>query len=97
MLIEFSVANFRSIKDEVRLSLVAGPGKELRKTHVVTPSLNEGVRSIPLLRSAAVYGANAAGKTNLLRALRTMRHMVARSNQDLGRASGDTVPFRPGL
>ena len=92
MLIEFSVANFRSIKDEVRLSLVAGPGKELRETHVVTPPLNEGVRSIPLLRSAAVYGANAAGKTNLLRALRTMRHMVARSNQDLGELP--VTPFR---
>ena len=92
MLIEFSVANFRSIKDEVRLSLVAGPGKELRETHVVTPSLNEGVRSIPLLRSAAVYGANAAGKTNLLRALGTMRHMVAFSNQGLGGLP--VAPFR---
>ena len=92
MLIEFSVANFRSIKDEVRLSLVAGPGKELRKTHVVTPPLNESVRSIPLLRSAAVYGANAAGKTNLLRALKTMRHMVARSNQNLGELP--VTPFR---
>ena len=37
MLIEFSVENFRSIKDEVRLSLVAGPGKEHRETHLVTP------------------------------------------------------------
>ena len=92
MLIEFSVANFRSIKDEVRLSLVVGPGKELRETHVVTPPLNEGVRSIPLLRSAAVYGANAAGKTNLLQALGTMRHMVALSNQDLGGLP--VTPFR---
>ena len=92
MLIEFSVANFRSIKDEVRLSLVAGPGKELRETHVMTPELNEGVRSIPLLRSAAVYGANAAGKTNLLRALQAMRHMVARSSRDLGELP--VTPFR---
>ena len=92
MLIEFSVANFRSIKDEVRLSLVAGPGKELRETHVMTPKLNEGVRSIPLLRSAAVYGANAAGKTNLLQALQAMRHMVARSSRDLGELP--VTPFR---
>lgn len=92
MLIEFSVANFRSIKDEVRLSLVAGPGKELRETHVMTPELNAGVRSIPLLRSAAVYGANAAGKTNLLQALQAMRHMVARSSRDLGELP--VTPFR---
>lgn len=92
MLIEFSVANFKSIKDEVRLSLVAGPGKEFRETHVVTPRLNEGVRSIPLLRSAAVYGANAAGKTNLLRALWTMRDIVALSSRDLGGLP--VTPFR---
>ena len=92
MLIEFSVANFRSIKDEVRLSLVAGPGKELRETHVMTPQLNEGVRSIPLLRSAVVYGANAAGKTNLLRALQAMQRMVARSSRDFGELP--VTPFR---
>ena len=92
MLIEFSVANFRSIKDERRLSLVAGPGKELRETHVMTPELNEGGRSIPLLRSAAVYGANAAGKTNLLQALQAMRHMVARSSRDL--VELPVTPFR---
>ena len=92
MLIEFSVANFKSIKDEVRLSLVAGPGKEHRETHVMTPELNEGVRSIPLLRSAAIYGANAAGKTNLLQAFQAMRHMVARSSGALGELP--VMPFR---
>ena len=58
----------------------------------MTPELNEGVRSIPLLRSAAVYGANAAGKTNLLQALQAMRHMVARSSRDLGELP--VTPFR---
>ena len=83
MLVEFSVENFRSIKDEVRLSLVAGPGKEHRETHLVTPELNEGVRSVPLVRSAAIYGANAAGKTNLVRALQAMEHIVAHSGRGL--------------
>ena len=84
MLIEFSVENFRSIKDEARLSLVAGPGKEHRETHLVTPELNEGVRSVTLVRSAAIYGANAAGKTNLVQALQAMRHIVLRSGHDIG-------------
>ena len=83
MLVEFSVENFRSIKDEARLSLVAGPGKEHRETHLVTPELNEGVRSVPLVRSAAIYGANAAGKTNLVRALQAMQHIVTRSDREL--------------
>ena len=92
MLLEFSVENFKSIKDEVRLSLVAGPGKERRETNVVTPEPNEGVRPIPLLRSAAIYGANAAGKTNLLQALQVMQRMVTRPPDDLGELP--VTPFR---
>ena len=84
MLIEFSVENFMSIKDEVRLSLAAGPGKEHRETHVMTPELNKGVRSNPLVRSAVIYGANAAGKTNLVFALRSMRRIVVTSALELG-------------
>ena len=90
MLIEFSVENFRSIKDEARLSLVAGPGKEHRETHLTTPELNRGVRSTPLVRSAAIYGANAAGKTNLVRALQAMQHIVIRSGRDM-----EELPITP--
>ena len=92
MLVEFSVENFRSIKAEVRLSLVAGPGKEHRRTHLVTPELNEGVRSVPLVRSAAVYGANAAGKTNLIRALQAMQRIVTHSGREL--EDLPVVPFQ---
>ena len=92
MLIEFSVENFMSIKDEARLSLAAGPGKEHRETHVMTPEMNEGVRSIPLVRSAAIYGANAAGKTNLLLALGAMRHFIVESARELRVRS--ITPFR---
>ena len=90
MLIEFSAKNFKSIKGEVRLSLAAGPGKEHRETNLVTPELNQGVRSIPLVRSAAIYGANAAGKTNLLRALQAMQHIVVHSGRDI-----DDLPIAP--
>ena len=83
MLVEFSAENFRSIKDEARLSLAAGPGKEHRETHLVSPELNEGVRAVPLVRSAALYGANAAGKTNLVRALQAMQHIVTHSGREL--------------
>ena len=92
MLIEFSVENFMSIKNEARLNLVAGPGKEHRETHVMAPEMNKGVRPIPLLRSTAIYGANAAGKTNLLLALWTMRQIVVHSARELGELP--TRPFR---
>ena len=81
MLIQFSVANYRSIKDEATLSLVAGPGREHRERNVRRPAMQGNVRAVPLLRSAAIYGANAAGKTNLIRALDAMRDIVVDSSR----------------
>lgn len=76
MLIDFSVENFKSIKDEALLSLVATPAKEHREAHVVTAKRKEGSRPISLLRSAAIYGPNAAGKTNFISALRLMQDYI---------------------
>jgi AAA15 family ATPase/GTPase len=92
MLIEFSAENFRSIKDEVRLSLVAGAGKELYDTNVTAPQMPKGVKNIPLLRSAALYGPNAGGKSNIIKALATMQRIVMTSSQQL--EDLPVVPFR---
>ena len=92
MLIEFSVENYRSIKNEARLSLVAGPGKEHRDSNVMIPELKQRVRATPLLCSAAIYGANAAGKSNLIRALYTMQQIVRRSGRVIGELP--VTPFR---
>lgn len=76
MLIEFRVKNFRSLRDEQVLSMVASSDKTLKETHV----LETGLKAAPgLLRSAAIYGANASGKSTLLRALQYMRSVVAES------------------
>src|SRR2546422_767062 len=76
MLIEFRAANYRSINESQTLSLVAGPGKERLKEN----TFESGLQGFPrLLRSAAIYGANAAGKTNLLRALQYMQSLVINS------------------
>ena len=81
MLIQFAVANYRSIKDDATLSLVAGPGREHRERNVRVPVMQGGVRATRLLRSAALYGANAAGKTNLIRALAAMQTIVVDSSR----------------
>ena len=76
MLVEFSAANFRSINEVQKLTLVAGPGKE----HLGQNTFDSGLTGFPrLLRSAVIYGANAAGKTNLLRALQFMQGLVVNS------------------
>ncbi len=81
MLIQFAVVNYRSIKDEATLSLVAGPGGEHRERNVRVPVMQGDLRATPLLRSVAIYGANAAGKTNLIRALGAMREIVVGSSR----------------
>jgi hypothetical protein len=76
MLIEFRVKNFRSLRDEQVLSLVASKDKVLQDTHTQAT----GIKAAPmLLRSAVIYGANASGKSNLIKALQFMRGVVIES------------------
>jgi uncharacterized protein len=77
MLLEFRVRNFRSIRDEQALSLVAAPSdKELAATHLAPT----GLKALPYAaRSAVIYGPNASGKSTLLSALNYLRAMVAES------------------
>ncbi len=93
MLVEFFVENYRSIKNEACLSLVASSDKNSMQTHLVAPEAKKMRSSSPhLLRSAAVYGANASGKTNLIRALSTMREIVIGQHRDY-----ETIPVVPFL
>ena len=73
MLVEFRVKNFRSLRDEQVLSLVASKDKTLADTHTVDTGLKAAPR---LLRSAVVYGPNASGKSNPIKALQYMRAVV---------------------
>ena len=76
MLIEFKVKNFRSLRNEQTLSLVATKDKSLQELN----TLPSGIKAAPLLlRSAAIYGPNAGGKSNLLKALQYMRAIVLES------------------
>ncbi|GHU08315.1 hypothetical protein AGMMS50225_06730 [Betaproteobacteria bacterium] len=76
MLVEFRIKNFRSLRDEQVLSLVASRDKTLVDTH----TLPTGLTAVPgLLKSAAIYGANASGKSNLIKALQYMRGVVLES------------------
>lgn len=89
MLVSFSVSNFRSFAGEQVFSLVAS--KRLGSTHL------EHLYSIPgsdekVLRTGVIYGANGAGKSNLLKALSYARQ-VALVARDKTRGTGRT-PFR---
>lgn len=89
MLLEFRLGNFRSYAAEKRFSMVAGAGKELPSNTMKI----EGFERYPLLRSAAIYGANASGKSNLIQAFAFFRHFVLRSSES--RQEGDKIPVHP--
>ena len=71
MLVEFSVENFRSIKTKATLSLVASPNKEIQNnvSKIQIPKNKNSQKEINLLKSIAIFGANASGKSNVLMAL----------------------------
>ena len=75
MLIEFRVSNFRSFHEEQVLSMVAGNVTELPENVIDAP----GGEKFRLLRSAAVYGPNASGKSNLVKAIAFFSGFVSSS------------------
>ncbi|ELX8377527.1 ATP/GTP-binding protein [Providencia vermicola] len=78
MLIEFSVENYFSIKEKQTISLVSGKFKELTK-NVYYP---DEISNLGILKSAVIYGANAAGKSNLLLAVRSMVDIIIHSSSN---------------
>ena len=92
MLVEFSVVNFRSIKDRQTLSLVASGRQE--EADVQPFSVPDSAKSgLKLLPSVALYGPNAAGKSNFLLAMRAMRDFVV--NAAMQRSAESPLPAQP--
>ncbi|PZO80903.1 MAG: ATP-binding protein [Micavibrio aeruginosavorus] len=92
MLIEFRVQNFRSFKDEQVFSMVATPS--LAKNDHDT--FSTGFKAAPeLLNTAAIYGANASGKSNLIKAMRFMCRFVRSSfsESNYGELIEDVTPY----
>jgi len=73
MLINFKVKNFRSIKEEVVLNLQATSSKEFRNEATYED------KNYSIIKTAVIYGANASGKSNLLKAVMSFKAMVLES------------------
>jgi len=94
MLIEFTVGNYRSFKEPVTLSMVAAnikaKNEQLDKNNTFV-----GTDDITLLTSSAIYGANASGKSNLIKAIKFMRYFVRTSSKESQiNEPINIVPFR---
>ena len=87
MIVNFSIQNFGSIKDKQTLSFEADASKHLEDIYVVHTA---GKR---LLKLALIYGANASGKTTVLKALDFLRNLVVNPKEK----KTDILDFSPYL
>lgn len=76
MLIAFNYKNFKSFKNENRLDMEATALKE-HEYNVVK------MKNVNLLTMAAIYGANASGKSNVLQAFEYMKNMILINNDSI--------------
>ena len=90
MLVSFSVGNFRSIGGEILLSMET-TGLKGNETNIIK---NKGKKK-GVLKSAVIYGANASGKSNLLRAFLFMSNFVINSGKD--KQTGEKTGVEPFL
>ena len=95
MLIMFRTKNFASFKDDVVL--------DLRKTsYKQHPSHTFKINEHELLKTVAIYGANASGKSNLIRAIYEFKKLIisqfymdleSSKNIEISNSSVEITPF----
>jgi AAA15 family ATPase/GTPase len=91
MLLRFSLKNYKTFKDQAVFSLVASNyDKQTREEENVFDLGQFGLR---ILRTAAIYGANASGKSKLLEAFAFARHFIIHSSREA--LSGDEIELEP--
>ena len=77
MIISFSLQNYRSFKERQVLNLHVEQGDELPQ-NIATPDKE---KKIPIVRTAGIYGANASGKSNLLRGMQSALNLIFGSHK----------------
>jgi hypothetical protein len=90
MLVSFSVENFLSIRDRAELSMIAADFDKSLPGNIIVAQLKRAKpRPVNLLKSAVIYGPNASGKTNILKAIKAFSRFVTSAVQNTGKP----IPF----
>ena len=77
MLISFSVSNFRSFGEEVTLDMVASTKLPDHTDHLI--KIDDTEKHV--VRTALLYGPNAAGKSNLIKAMGYAQSLICTGSQ----------------
>lgn len=86
MIIEFTVGNFLSFRENKTLSLEATNITEYKES-----TFKSG--KFKLLKSAVLYGANSSGKSNFIKAMSTMKRIVMTSVEKTSASKFEIIPF----
>jgi AAA15 family ATPase/GTPase len=87
MLLEFSVGNYLSFRERKTLNLVASSISDYKETNTISSERHT------LLKGAVIYGANASGKSNFIRAMSTMKKIVMLSFSQSSTKELGVTPF----
>jgi len=87
MIAEFKIRNFYSLRDEQTLSFI--PTNDVTSRDIYTEEVADGVS---LLKIGCIYGSNASGKTNILKALDFFTQFMINDDLNKGDEIG-VVPF----
>ncbi len=71
MIVNFSVKNYRSIKNKVTLTFEASNSDDLEDYFII-----DGTKDLRLLKLGLIYGANASGKTTILKSLEFLQDLI---------------------
>ncbi len=85
MLIRFTAENYRSINEEVVFSMLPGKAQKNNSHILAHPQVG-----IDTLRLALLYGANASGKSNLVRAMEFAQEFIIEGTHPKA-----TIPVQP--
>ena len=80
MLIDFTVENYRSIREPITLSAIAQTHKRNQTDDKITKPVSFPRRKLELLPVLGIFGANASGKSNVLNALQKILTFVRMSS-----------------
>lgn len=70
MLVRISVENFKSFEENTELTMISSSKIKKNPSHKVL------IKDVPILKTAVIYGANAAGKSNLMDVFHFIQHCV---------------------
>lgn len=93
MLLNIYFENFRSFKAPIHLSMVAEASKAKEENVFVQKIKKGSEESTRLLKSAVIYGANASGKSNLIRGVQDILSFVCNFNTAGGEPISVYTPF----